>query len=143
MNNNLLKELTDHIKEHEGFSQLVYDCPAGYSTVAYGRNLDTKGISKEEGEYLLKNDIAAAEQEIAKMIKDFDSLPDKAKLVLVDLTFNMGLNGVMKFQNMLDAIDARDWQKASDELLDSRYAAQTKRRARLNASYLISCSDEH
>jgi hypothetical protein len=42
---------------------------------------------------------------------------------------------------MLDAIDARDWEKAAEELLDSRYARQVKRRARINASYLIACAD--
>ena len=141
MNEELLKELTEHIKEHEGYSQLVYDCPAGFSTIAYGRNLDTKGISLEEGEYLLKNDIDQAYNEVRKMIKDFDNLPIKAQLVLIDMTFNLGLGGLLKFENMLDAIECRDWEKASEELLDSRYAAETKRRARLNAAFLLSCSD--
>jgi hypothetical protein len=42
---------------------------------------------------------------------------------------------------MIKAIQADDWDKAADELLDSKYAAQTKRRARMNASLLISCKD--
>ena len=75
------------------------------------------------------------------MIKDFDDLPIKAQLVLIDMTFNLGLGGLLKFENMLDAIECRDWEKASEELLDSRYAIQTKRRARLNGSFLLSCSE--
>ena len=71
----------------------------------------------------------------------FDELPDKAQLVLVDMCYNLGLSKLLNFENMLDAIDAGNWEKASEELLDSRYALQTKRRARINAAFLLSCSD--
>ena len=141
MEEQLINEIRDHIKEYEGFSSLVYECTAGYQTIGYGRNIEQKGISKEEAEYLLANDIAQSIKEISNIIRDFDSLPDKAKLVLIDMTYNLGLSKLLTFENMLDAIDARDWEKAAEELLDSRYARQTKRRARINASYLISCAD--
>lgn len=141
MKEELLQEIRNHIKEYEGFSQLAYECPAGFLTISYGRNLETKGISKEEGEYLLNNDMQQCLKELRGIMNRFDELPDKAQLVLVDMCYNLGLSKLLNFENMLDAIDAGNWEKASEELLDSRYAAQVKRRARINAAFLLSCSD--
>jgi len=141
MKEELVNEIRDHIKEYEGFSSLVYSCPAGYDTIGFGRNIEQKGITKQEAEYLLANDIQQCIKELKGIINRFDDLPDKAKLVLIDMCYNLGLSKLLNFENMLDAIDARDWEKAAEELLDSRYARQVKRRARINASYLIACAD--
>lgn len=141
MKEELVNEIRDHIKEYEGFSALVYSCPSGYDTIGFGRNIEQKGITKQEAEYLLANDIQQCIKELKGIINRFDDLPDKAKLVLIDMCYNLGLSKLLNFENMLDAIDARDWEKAAEELLDSRYARQVKRRARINASYLIACAD--
>lgn len=141
MKEELVNEIRDHIKEYEGFSALVYSCPAGYDTIGFGRNIEQKGITKQEAEYLLANDIQQCIKELKGIINRFDDLPDKAKLVLIDMCYNLGLSKLLNFENMLDAIDARDWERAAEELLDSRYARQVKRRARINASYLIACAD--
>jgi lysozyme len=89
----------------------------------------------------LANDIKQCIKELKGIMNRFDDLPEKAQLVLIDMCYNLGLSKLLNFENMLDAIDAKDWEKASAELLDSRYAAQVKRRARINAAYLISCAD--
>jgi len=141
MKEELLNEIRDHVKEYEGYSQLVYECTAGYATIGYGRNLEQRGITKAESEYLLANDLQQCIKELRGIINKFDDLPDKAQLVLIDMCYNLGLSKLLNFENMLDAIDARDWEEASKQLLDSRYAAQVKRRARINASYLIACAD--
>ena len=141
MKEELLNEIRDHVKEYEGYSQLVYECTAGYATIGYGRNLEQRGITKAESEYLLANDLQQCIKELRGIINKFDDLPDKAQLVLIDMCYNLGLSKLLNFENMLDAIDARDWEKAAEELLDSRYARQVKRRARINASYLIACAD--
>tara|TARA_S200002703_G_scaffold135298_1_gene124119 strand:+ start:322 stop:747 length:426 start_codon:yes stop_codon:yes gene_type:complete len=141
MKEELLNQIKDHVKEYEGYSQLVYECTAGYATIGYGRNLEQRGITKEESEYLLANDLQQCLKELRGIINKFDELPEKAQLVLVDMCYNLGLSKLLNFENMLDAIDARNWQEASEQLLDSRYAAQVKRRARINASYLLSCAD--
>lgn len=141
MKKELLNEIRDHVKEYEGYSQLVYECTAGYATIGYGRNLEQRGITKEESEYLLANDLQQCIKELRGIINKFDELPAKAQLVLVDMCYNLGLSKLLNFENMLDAIDARNWEEASKQLLDSRYAAQVKRRARINASYLLACAD--
>lgn len=141
MKDELLLELKNHIKEYEGFSRLVYECTSGYATIGYGRNVEQVGISKDEADHLLQNDIDQCLKELRGIMNRFDELPDKAQLVLIDMCYNLGLSKLLNFENMLDAIDAGNWEKASEELLDSRYAAQVKRRARINAAFLLSCSN--
>ena len=141
MKDELLFELKNHIKEYEGFSRLVYECTSGYATIGYGRNVEQVGISKDEADHLLQNDIDQCLKELRGIMNRFDQLPDKAQLVLIDMCYNLGLSKLLNFENMLDAIDAGNWEKASEELFDSRYAAQVKRRARINAAFLLSCSN--
>jgi len=138
----MYEKLKKHIKEYEGFSSLPYDCTAGFLTIGFGRNLEQRGITKEEAEILLANDIKIAENEISRIIKDWQALPEQAKIVLIDLTYNLGLKKLLTFEKMLDAVDRRDWESAHSELLDSKYARQVKRRARINASIFLSCLED-
>jgi lysozyme len=136
MDKKLREEVSNHIKEFEGYSALVYECPSGYLSIAHGRNLEQRGITKEEANYLLQNDIDIAIKELSGIINNFKKLPSKVKLVLIDMHYNLGLSNLLGFEKMLDAIDQRDFEKAAEELLDSRYAIQVKRRALANASLL-------
>ena len=138
----MYEKLKEHIKEYEGFSSLPYDCTAGFLTIGFGRNLEQRGITKEEAEILLANDIKIAENEISRIIKNWQALPEQAKIVLIDLTYNLGLKKLLTFEKMLDAVDRRDWESAHSELLDSKYARQVKRRARINASIFLSCLED-
>jgi lysozyme len=47
----------DLIKTHEGLRLNVYQCTAGKNTIGYGRNLDDNGISKDEADFMLRNDV--------------------------------------------------------------------------------------
>jgi lysozyme len=140
MKQETFKQLKDHIKEYEGLSNVLYKCTSNKVSIGYGRNLEDVGISKDEAEYLLKNDIDIALDEVSEHF-DMPNLPEPAQIVLVDMCFNMGISRLLNFRNMIKAMEQDDWDKAADELLDSKYAAQTKRRARMNASLLISCKD--
>jgi lysozyme len=140
MKQETFKQLKDHIKEYEGLSNVLYKCTSNKVSIGYGRNLEDVGISKDEAEYLLKNDIDIALDEVSEHF-DMPNLPEPAQIVLVDMCFNMGISRLLNFRNMMKAMEQDDWDKAADELLDSKYAAQTKRRARMNASLLISCKD--
>ena len=140
MKQETFKQLKDHIKEYEGLSNVLYKCTSNKVSIGYGRNLEDVGISKDEAEYLLKNDIDIALDEVSEHF-DMPNLPEPAQIVLVDMCFNMGISRLLNFRNMIQAMQEDDWDKAADELLDSKYAAQTKRRARMNASLLISCKD--
>lgn len=85
------------------------------------------------------NDYAIASAAVPHVIgvSAFAGMTEPRKAVLVDLCFNPGPTKLAKFLQMIDAIKAKKWQRASDELLDSAYAKQVKGRAIKNAHVLL------
>ena len=117
------------VKMHEGFSSKPYKCPAGKLTIGYGRNLDANGITKEEADFMLSEDIENIYLEMTKILHCFADLDDVRQAVFVDMGYNMGLRGFLKFKNMLKAVEAHDYTEAAKEMLDSEWAKQVKKRA--------------
>lgn len=114
---------------HEGLRLKPYRCTADKLTIGFGRNLEDKGITQEEAEYLLSNDILAVQSVIWKSIPAYDRLNDARKGVLVNMAFNLGMNGLLKFKKMLSAIEYGHFTQASREMLDSNWANQVGNRA--------------
>jgi lysozyme len=142
----LLKKLV----EHEGLRLEVYQDSLGIDTIGVGRNLQDRGITKEEldaldipsintvyehgiteadAAYLLENDVQIVEEELLRAHPCVDSLDSVRQLVLVDMAFNMGVPRLCKFQKMWNAIHEEDFRNAAKEMLDSRWAIQVKLRA--------------
>lgn len=125
--------LTTSLREHEGFRATAYTCPAGKLTIGIGRCIDISvagaGITQDEAEYLLRQDINRFTAMTRGLIVTFGSLDEVRQETLVELCFNMGPTNLGKFTKMLAAIDVKDWDTAAAELLDSRYAAQVGQRA--------------
>lgn len=120
------------IKRHEGLRHFVYKCPAGRYTVGYGRNIDVaggKGISAEEADYLLQNDIYALRSQLMSAVPVFKDLDLPRQAVLVSMAYNLGIQGLLKFKLMLKALHHKSFATAADEMLDSKWARQVKGRA--------------
>jgi len=116
---------------HEGFRGKVYRCSAGILTVGYGRNLEDRGLSKEESLYLLENDTVDSIKQCEKHLGTvYTELDDVRKMVLVMMAFNMGIHGLLGFKKTLSFIRQKDFENASKEMLNSRWAAQVKGRAK-------------
>jgi lysozyme len=127
------EKLVKSIKENEGLSLTVYDCPAGKKTIGYGRNLEDRGISENEANLLLQNDISNIKYELtnhfSKQDFHFHTLPNHVQNVLIEMAFQMGVNGLLKFKKTIMYIKYRDFKNASIEMLDSKWAKQTPKRA--------------
>ena len=63
----------------------------------------------------------------------------EAKCVLIEMVFQLGIGGVSKFKNMWKALGEGDYQTASEEMLDSRWAKQTPKRATDLSNVMKSC----
>ena len=124
------ERLLRKLKSHEGFRQFPYKCPAGYLTIGYGRNLETKGITREEAEILLLNDVKEVEKQLRQKLPFFNKLSSVRKEVLINMAFNLGINGLMKFKRMLHELEHEDYDKASEEMKDSKWYHQVKNRAK-------------
>ncbi len=127
-------KLMDRIKEqlvrHEGLRLKPYRCTAGKLTIGIGRNLDDSGISQSEAYIMLINDIMNCEKQLQAKIPDiYNGLDEVRKSVLLNMCFNLGINGLLGFKNTLEFIKAGDWERAANNMLVSRRAKQVGRRA--------------
>jgi lysozyme len=126
-----MSELIERIKQHEGFRSHAYSDSEGYLTIGFGRMIDERlggGITQEEAEIMLRHDVMQAQDEAGRF-SWYRKLDDKRKGVIVEMIFNLGLSGVLKFKNMIQAINDDDYKKASNEMLDSKWSSQVGRRA--------------
>jgi lysozyme len=119
----------DQIKRHEGLKLKPYKCTAGKLTIGYGRNLEDRGIDKDEAEQMLLRDMCEAEEKLFDKGL-LDGLNDARKAVLINMCFQLGITGLLKFEKMIAAIDRKEWEVAAKEMLASRWANQTPNRAK-------------
>ena len=119
----------DRIKKHEGKRFRPYKDSEGILTVGYGRNLEAVAFSQDEIDLMFENDFRRA-QDGAESFFCYSQLNDVRRGVLIEMVFQMGIYGVGKFEKFLAAAFAEDWQKAHDEMLDSKWAKQTPSRAK-------------
>lgn len=117
------------IRGHEGLRLKPYKCTSGKTTIGYGRNLEDRGISTQEAEALLDRDVAECIQDLATMPYWYE-LTDARQAALVDMRFCLGAAGFRQFRNMDAALQAGDYQEAARQILKSRFADQTGRRAK-------------
>ena len=129
MSSSFLQQLAGILKRHEGLELEPYRCTEGYLTIGYGRNLETKGISEEEAEYLLRNDMEVVVAALNDRIPWWNNLPDHKRIVLASMAYQLGVGGLLKFQNMLAAAEDGDDREVVAQMRDSRWHRQTTARA--------------
>jgi lysozyme len=121
--------LIRQIRLHEGERLKPYRCTAGKLTIGVGRNLDDRGISREESAMLLDGDIRLLEIELFRALPWASALDDVRQRVLLDMAFNLGLPGLLQFKRTLEAIRTGQYQQAATMMLDSLWARQVGQRA--------------
>lgn len=119
----------EQLKHHEGVRRLPYECPAGKLTIGVGRNLDDRGLSDDEIDLLLRNDIWTAMQELDAVWPEWRKLSRNRQDALIDMMFNLGRTRFRKFEKFLSALKSGDYAKAADEMLNSKWANQVGKRA--------------
>lgn len=124
-----INRFVQQLRFHEGVKNHVYKDHLGIETIGVGRNLRDRGLSDEEVDYLLANDVTIVEEELDRVMPWWKDLSEVRQRALADLLFNMGISRLHGFIKMLAALKERDYHTAADELLDSKYAKQVGARA--------------
>lgn len=114
---------------HEGLRLKPYVDTTGHLTIGYGRNLDAIGITTDEAAYLLNSDIDRAVKGLLAHLPWVLDLDTVRQSVLVNMAFNLGLQGLLTFQSTLKAIQQGRYSAASDAMIDSTWAHQVGARA--------------
>ena len=122
--------LLEQIKRDEGKSPEMYLDSRGFLTIAYGHLLrGGHPLSDAAMEQILGDDLAATAQALRDRLPWIVTLSSARQGALTNMAFNMGVHGVEGFPRMLAAMQGKDWESASRELLDSTYATQVGDRA--------------
>ena len=133
-------KLREEIAEDEGCKYEIYldhlalpTCGVGHliteSDEEYGKPVGTI-VEQERVRNLFALDIAVTIDECKVLYPDFDGLPEECQHIIANMMFNMGRPRLSKFKGMKAGVDARDWNKAADEMVDSRWYTQVPNRDR-------------
>jgi lysozyme len=126
------EQLLEMLKRHEGVEHHIYRCSAGFWTLGAGRNVDPQGglgLSDDEVDYLLENDIVRVIKELSSEYPWFKDLDDVRKDAMIDISFNLGATRLRGFKRALAAMEVADYKMAAKEFLDSKWSRDVKGRA--------------
>ena len=144
------EDFVNKLITHEGLRLQVYQDTLGIDTIGIGRNLEDRGITQEELDwmdipnikavyeygiseadamYLAQNDVQIVEEELLRAHPCVEDLDAVRQLVLMDMAFNMGVPRLRKFAKMWNAVHENKFDIAAKEMLDSRWAIQVKSRS--------------
>jgi lysozyme len=124
--------LTEQLRRDEGEVPHAYQDSLGYWTIGVGRLIDERrggGLSPDEIDYLLDNDIKAKTHEVLQALPWAAKLSEPRRAVLVNMAFQMGTKGLLAFHRTLGSIEDGQYGEAAVEMLDSTWAKQTPARA--------------
>ena len=94
-----MTKLIEMLKLHEGVRSHVYLCSAGYETLGVGRNISDSGLglSDDEIEYLLNNDVKRVREELEDTYFWFAALNEARQDAMIDICFNLGITRLRGF----------------------------------------------
>ena len=133
------QKLEQLLIEEEGCILHAYEDHLSYLTIGVGRLIDNRkggGISMAEAMLLLENDLDRISIRVRDKIPRFNLWPEDVRLATMSMAFQLGVEGLMGFQNMLRAMEAEDWEEAAQHALDSKWATQTPERAKRMAKLI-------
>ena len=125
---NIKPKLKQQLMRHEGVRYKPYRCSADKLTIGVGRNLEDNGLSEDEVQLLLDNDIKDVLRTCATL-PYWKDLNEARRLVRADMMFNLGYKRFKGFKKMEAALREGRWEKAAVEMLDSKWARQVGQRS--------------
>lgn len=124
-----MSKLETMLELHEGNRKFPYRCTAGKLTIGVGFNLDDVGLLPEEITFILRNRINLVRTRLAAALPWFGTLDEVRQAVLIDMGFNLGVDGLLKFRNTLKFVQNGDYAQAARNMEQSLWYKQVKSRA--------------
>lgn len=127
-------ELTKQLRGDEGVRPCVYQDHLGYYTIGVGRLVDSRkpgaGLRPIEMDFMLQNDIDDRIDALTRKLPWFQDLDDARKGVLLNMSFQLGVEGLLGFTTTLGLVRQGQYEAASVQMLKSKWASQTPERAK-------------
>jgi len=121
--------LIDQIKEHEGFRSRVYQCTEGHDTIGFGFKVSDLELDMDLAEEILIRVLEKLIRRVKNRFSWVNESPYEIQDVVYEMCYQMGISGFSKFKKTIKYLADKDYNKASKEMLDSRWARQTPNRA--------------
>jgi lysozyme len=121
----------------EGYRENAYHCSEGYPTIGIGKKIGPKNAGLKMYQFKCSKEMALLWlREEIKIIRDklirfpwYVNLNSDRQDIIKSMAYQIGVRGLLKFKKMIAALDEKDWDKAADEALNSKWAKQTPNRA--------------
>ena len=134
-----IEQLRKELEVDEGVKYEIYNDHLGYPTFGIGhlvRDTDPEAgaalgtpVSENRVIEAFNQDVETVLNDCTILYGDFNELPEEAQLIIANMMFNLGRPRLSKFKGMKAGVDARDWRKAADEMVDSAWYRQVPNRA--------------
>lgn len=123
-------ELVERIKLFEGYRRFAYICPTGHLTIGFGTKIESpgQGVSELAAEFMLQEELTRLRREL-RQYPWFWDLDDARQECIIEMAYQLGISGLLRFRKMIAAITEKNFDRAADEALDSLWAQQTPARA--------------
>ena len=121
--------LIDNIKESEGFRSQVYQCTEGHDTIGFGFKVSDLELDMDLAEEILVRKLEKLIRRVKNRFSWVNESPYEIQDVVYEMCYQMGVSGFSKFKKTIKYLADKQYDKASKEMLDSRWARQTPNRA--------------
>jgi lysozyme len=135
----LMSQIKEDLVRHEGYVTEIYLCSENYPTFGIGHMVTPDDmeytwpvgtpVTDERILQVFNDDCNIAYEDACALFLNLESHPDDVQRVVINMAFNLGRNRLGKFKNMITAVNEGNYQKASDEMVDSRWYNQVGRRS--------------
>ena len=122
--------LLERIKEHEGYVGVVYKDSLGIDTIGYGFAIKDLELDEDICEEILVRKLKNLDNMIKIKFSWFRYMPPQIKDVVMEMCYQLGVTGFSKFKKTIAYLQNKQWDDASEEMLDSLWAKQTPNRAK-------------
>jgi lysozyme len=124
--------IKEQIKKHEGYRNDVYIDTVGVPTGGYGHAFHVgSSLPKDIWDEVFEYDFMLAYDFMCDLVhqRELDHIGAVRRGVLVDMAFNLGGTGLLKFKKFLDALRRSDWMEAGKCMEQSKWWGQVGERA--------------
>ena len=144
-----MSDILKLLNREEGFSDKPYYCSAGYPTIAHGIRIGPKGAPLSQYQFTVTKALAAVwlAEKVKETLDDMDNYAniraameacnEPRKAVLISMAYQMGAEGLSKFDNTLKAVSEQRWGDAQAGMTASKWARQTPNRANRHAIQML------
>lgn len=126
----MLDKLKKLLLLHEGLRLMPYLDTVNKLSIGIGRNLTDCGISVEEAEFMLDNDVKAHIGFLDRYLPWWRNLDEVRQMVLADMCFNLGIDSLLGFHHFLQSLEKHRYDEAATEMMLSKWATQVGGRAK-------------